>query len=72
MGNLYIIDPSCTNEGFDYNYEVVINNIVGVTKDGIPLNELTEITVTNWDKPEPIFKGSPQELLEFEENDDDE
>ena len=46
----------------EYHYDVIIKDSF---RNSIPVNDITEITVTSYD--EIIFKGSPKELLEFKE-----
>lgn len=64
IGNLYIVPSDCEKQ--DFNYEVIIDG----TRTG-NVNDLTQITVTNWDETEPIFVGKPSELLEYEEEDEE-
>lgn len=61
IGYLYIYPSDC--EPQDYNYRVLIDE----TKTG-KADDLITIVVTNWDETEPIFVGSPSELLKFKED----
>ena len=63
-GGLYLIPFEGEKE--DYNYEVIISYdylSVGRTEDGIPLDDITIIKVTNFDREKPIFEGKISELL---------
>ena len=62
-GELYVIPLSSENKWYDYNYRVIVND----EGKKCSLDEITKIIVTNWDKNEPIFRGSPGELLQFKE-----
>ena len=59
-GGLYI--NSLDNISDEYHYEVVINDSF---RDAIPVNAVTEIIVRCYE--EEIFRGTPEELLEFKE-----
>ena len=63
IGNLYIVEPNSTGEA--YNYKVDIDD----TRVG-NVDDITTITVTNWDEKEPIFVGKPSELLVYKEPDE--
>ena len=65
VGGLYI---SAFNDEEEYNYEVYVDNYP--YKINNPINELIEIVVKDWDGKE-IFRGSPEELLKFKEDDDE-
>lgn len=66
IGYFYITSVDINKEFIDYNYKVVIKDDVG------DVDDLTTITVTNWDNEESIFEGKPSELLLYEPKDEDE
>ena len=59
VGGLYITSPYETE---DYNYNVIINDALTGS-----LDDITTIRVTQFDEEEPIFIGTPNELLNFNE-----
>lgn len=65
VGGLYI---DTMNRTCDYNYKVIINDCIPFDVDEVPVNNLTKIIVTNFNETEPIFKGTPEELLKFDEH----
>ena len=67
VGDLYI---DTINRTCDYNYKVIINDYIPLV-DEVPVNNLTKIIVTRFNETEPIFKGTPEELLKFDEHDED-
>lgn len=62
-GDIYLAYNS-GNE--DYNYEVILDNS-SMTFEGLSTDKCITIEVREWDKPELLFKGTPSELLKFEE-----
>ena len=59
VGGLYITGIGHTE---DYNYNIIVDE----SKVG-KANDVMKIVVTEFDSSEPIFIGTPQELLDFEE-----
>ena len=59
VGGFYITEIGNTE---DYNYKIIVDG----TKIG-NANDVIKIVVTNFDDTEPIFVGTPQELLDFKE-----
>ena len=60
VGGLYITEIGNTE---NYNYKIII--------DGAKIgnaNDVMKIEVTNFDNPNPIFVGTPSELLAFKED----
>ena len=51
----------------DYNYKVIVKE-TDLDDQSIPLNAITTIVVTlGWSSEKPIFIGTPEELLKFQE-----
>lgn len=67
VGNLYVESLDVSNE--DYNYVIDISTDYDETRN---CNDVTKIMVTNWDDDTPIFEGTPKELLNFNEDDEEE
>ena len=67
VGGLYIVKPSAT---YDYNYYVIVRDefppVWGADADDVMM-----IEVRCGNDEEPIFVGTPSELLNFEESDED-
>jgi len=61
-GGLYITSMDDRQE---YNYKVIIDSYYGL--DGVPANDITEIIVALYDDPKPVFKGTPSQLMNFNE-----
>ena len=62
IGDLYITFPNAKE---DYNYNVIIDD----NKTG-NLDDITTIVVTQFEEEEPIFIGTPSELLAFREEEE--
>ena len=63
-GDIYL-DCGCEADE-DYNYEVILEPRC-LSYDGTPADECITVEVRLYGDSEPIFKGTPSELLEFEE-----
>ena len=76
VGYFHLTDPTLdrsSNKWCDYNYEVVYNYTLELPHEGMPANDLIIIRVFCWDSNDPIFEGSPQEMMNFiDKYDDDE
>lgn len=63
IGNLYVVPIDYEKKWIIYNYKVVIQDGEG------RVNDLTNISITYFDKDKIIFSGSPEELLKYKEHD---
>jgi hypothetical protein len=70
-GDVYVYPLESSNKYIDYTYFVNIKDPRDISK-AHDVNEITVISVTCWDNPEIIFKGSPKDLLEYKEFDEEE
>ena len=61
----YYLDCNCEADE-DYNYEVILESRC-LSLNGTPADECITVEVRMFGNSEPIFKGTPSELLEFEE-----
>lgn len=62
IGWIYLVSPDSETEA--YNYEVIYDNSLPISKEGSPADKMLKIKVSNFDHP-PFFEGSPSELLQY-------
>lgn len=67
VGGVYLYPLDESSKYVDYIYHVNVSSMVDDQLKIYDANEVIEISITNFDDPKVIFKGSPKELLEFKE-----